>query len=62
MLLAGAHPFVVLAVCGAAFSCVYLALVWLLGVPTPQERGALRGKIEGALRLVWWRRASEPLV
>lgn len=62
MLLAGAHPFVVLAVCGAAFSCVYVALVWLLGVPTPQERGALRGKLEGALRLVWWRRASEPLV
>jgi hypothetical protein len=62
MFLAGARPFVVLAVCGVVFSCVYVALVWLLRIPTPEERGLVRGKVESALRLAWWRRAADPLV
>jgi O-antigen/teichoic acid export membrane protein len=58
----GARPFFVLAVCGTVFGCAYVALVWLLGVPTAEERETLRGKTAGALRLVWWRRASDPLL
>jgi O-antigen/teichoic acid export membrane protein len=62
LLASGARPFFVLALCGAVFGCAYVALVFLLGVPTARERGAVRGKLSGALRLVWWRRAADPLV
>jgi O-antigen/teichoic acid export membrane protein len=58
---AGARPFLVLAVCGVVFACAYAALVWLLRVPTDGERGAVRAKLEGARRLAWWRGAADPL-
>ena len=53
LLMAGSRPFAVLAVCGVVFGCAYLALVWLLRVPTAQEREAVRVKVESALRLAW---------
>ena len=58
----GARPFVVLTVCGAVFACAYLACVWLLKVPTTEEREAVRSKILSAQRRFWWRRAADPLV
>jgi O-antigen/teichoic acid export membrane protein len=62
LVMLGARPFFVLAVCGIVFACAYVALVWLLGVPTAEERETLRSKAAGALRLVWWWRAADPLV
>jgi O-antigen/teichoic acid export membrane protein len=62
LLMSGTRPFIVLAVCGVVFGCAYLALVWLLGVPTDKERALVRGKIESAQRLAWRRRAADPLV
>src|ERR1044072_4017389 len=62
LVVVGARPFFVLAVCGIVFGCAYVALVWLLGVPTAGERETVRGKVGGALRLVWWRRAADPLL
>jgi O-antigen/teichoic acid export membrane protein len=62
LLMAGARPFFVLAACGLVFGAAYVALVWLLRVPTAGEREALRAKAEGALRLIWWRRAADPVL
>lgn len=57
----GGQPFLVLVLCSIAFGCAYLAFMWLLAVPTTEEREALRNKIVGMQRLIWWRRAVEPL-
>lgn len=62
LLVVGARPFLMLAACGVVFGCAYLALVWLLGVPTPDEREALRGRLGVVQRFCWWRRAANPLV
>jgi O-antigen/teichoic acid export membrane protein len=40
--LGGVRPFFVLAACGAVFSAAYLAGVLLFGVPTREERAAVR--------------------
>ena len=56
----GERPLLVLVLCSLAFGCAYLALIWLLAVPTTEERGALRTKIVSMQWLIWWRRAAEP--
>jgi O-antigen/teichoic acid export membrane protein len=62
LLAAGGRPFFVLAACGLAFGAAYVALLWLLRVPTAQELGAVRGKLESAQRRFWWRRAADPVL
>jgi O-antigen/teichoic acid export membrane protein len=46
-LLAGAPPLVVLAGAGATLAVVYVPMVWILGVPTPDELAALRRRAAG---------------
>jgi O-antigen/teichoic acid export membrane protein len=59
LLVAGARPFYVLLACGVVFGCVYVALVFALGVPTAEERGMARGKLGAVQRLRWRRRAAD---
>lgn len=58
--LAGVKPFFVLAACGALFSLVYVAAILLLGVPTFEERDAVRRRF-ARVRHAFQRRAVEPL-
>ena len=57
---AGVAPFFVLAMCGALFALVYFAIVLLLGVPTFEERDAVRRQL-ARVRRTFQRRAVEPL-
>lgn len=43
-------PFVTLLSCAVVFGTTYLLAVWLLGVPTPDERGMIRTRISGSRR------------
>ena len=61
LLTTGQKPFVILAVCSIAFSCAYLAVVWLLGVPLAEERKAVRNRITRIQVLIWGERALDPL-
>ena len=61
MFAVGGQPFAVLVLCSTAFGCAYLTFMWLLEVPTTEERETLRNKIVGIQRLIWWRRAVEPV-
>lgn len=47
----GQRPFVILLVCGLTFGCLYPLLVWLVGVPTPEERALIRRAL---VRLTRW--------
>ncbi len=58
---AGQKPLMVLAICSVAFGCAYLAIMWLLAVPTAQEREALRNRI-ARMQLPIWRKRIEPQV
>ena len=63
LLVAGARPFYVLAVCGVVFACAYLSLLLALGVPTAAERATVRGKLGLARRRRFGRRrAADPLI
>jgi O-antigen/teichoic acid export membrane protein len=63
LFVAGARPFYVLAACGVVFGVAYLALLLALGVPTPEERELVRGKLGLLQRLrLLLRRAADPLV
>ncbi|MGZ5434841.1 MAG: lipopolysaccharide biosynthesis protein [Pyrinomonadaceae bacterium] len=57
----GQRPFVMLVVCGIAFAAFYLSFIWLLGVPSVEERRIIRTKLESLQRIVWSRRSLEPL-
>src|SRR5256884_348496 len=59
-LMFGQRPFAILAVCSVAFGCFYAAFIWLLGVPTNQEREIVRNRISRVQRLLWSRRVIEP--
>jgi O-antigen/teichoic acid export membrane protein len=58
---AGARPFVILAACGVSFGAVYLSSVWLLGVPTDEERASLRRRISRLQQRAGWKRAAQTL-
>ena len=58
--LAGVKPLFVLVICGGVCSLAYLAAVLLLGVPTLEERGAVRRQC-ARLRHLFQRRAVAPL-
>ena len=45
--LLGVKPLIRLIVCGAVFSGVYLAAVWLEGIPTADEKDLVRRKLAG---------------
>lgn len=38
----GQRPLIVLIICGLAFGCMYVTFVWLLGIPSQEERALLR--------------------
>ncbi|HEX6188762.1 MAG TPA: oligosaccharide flippase family protein [Pyrinomonadaceae bacterium] len=61
MFVMGQRPFVMLAVCGIAFAAFYLSFIWLLGVPSVEERRIIRTKLQSLQRIVWSRRSLEPL-
>jgi O-antigen/teichoic acid export membrane protein len=48
--LAGQRPLVVLVVCGIVFGCSYVMCVWLLGIPSAEEREAVRNKLVAVQR------------
>lgn len=61
--LSGQHPFVVLAVCGSVFVCVYALAIWLLRVVKPAERERLARTLSHLpRRLRTGRRAPQPVV
>jgi O-antigen/teichoic acid export membrane protein len=57
----GFRPFVVLAVCGIAFTVVYVGCIWVLGFTTIDEREFLRRHVLGLQRRVLWGNATDPL-
>ncbi len=57
----GLRPFVVLAVCGVAFASVYLICIWLLRVPTLDERAFVRQHLARVQRRLLLRGAMNPL-
>lgn len=58
----GQRPLIVLAVCGIVFGCSYVALVWLLGIPSAEERAAVRNKLSSVQRLIGGKGALEPSI
>ena len=56
----GARPLVVLAACAGVFGLVYLPAALLLGVVTPEERAAVRGRLWALQRYTPWRRVPDP--
>jgi O-antigen/teichoic acid export membrane protein len=59
--LAEARPLTAFLVCGAIFSLVYLAGVWLFGVLTLQERDTIHRQFIRVARAISSRRAPDPL-
>jgi glycosyltransferase involved in cell wall biosynthesis/O-antigen/teichoic acid export membrane protein len=57
----GQRPFIVLFVCGLAFGCFYISFLWLLGIPSVEEREAIRNKLGRVQSLFWPKRTFEPL-
>jgi SAM-dependent methyltransferase len=55
-----APPLVALTACGIVFSVVYVVVVLLLGVLTPEERGIIERRFANLPRLSW-RRTAVPL-
>ena len=58
----GQRPFIVLAVCGIVFGCSYVAFVWLLGIPSAEEREAVRSKLSSVQRSIGRKGALEPSI
>lgn len=54
-------PLYVLAISGTVFLIFYISAVLLLRIPTAGEREDLLRKIGGLERLMFWRRAAQPL-
>ena len=57
----GHRPFVMLVICGIAFGCFYVSFLWLLGMPSVEERQTIRNKLASVQRRIWSRRALAPL-
>jgi O-antigen/teichoic acid export membrane protein len=57
----GQRPFLLLVVCGVAFGCFYASFIWLLGVPSVEEREAIRSKFANVQRVILSKRTLEPL-
>ena len=57
----GQRPIVMLLTCAVAFGCFYASFMWLLGVPSLEERQAIRNKFANMHRLIRPSRALEPL-
>lgn len=53
LLLLGAKPLIILMACGAAFAIVYVGLIFLTGVPQPEEKDLIFGKLT-----LWFARGS----
>ena len=51
VVMVGQRPFLILVACGVTFGCLYPVLVWLVGVPTPEERELIRRTLG---RLTMW--------
>jgi O-antigen/teichoic acid export membrane protein len=60
MSVVGQRPFLVLVACGIVFACAYVAFIWLLGIPSAEEREAVRGKLATMQRLIGGKSALEP--
>ncbi len=60
MFAAGQRPFVVLIACGIVFTCSYFAFVWLLRIPSLEERDALRSKMATLRRVIGGKSVLEP--
>lgn len=58
-IVADRHPFAVLAICGAAFTAIYVALIFLLKVPTPDELHALRKGAERLRLPALWKKLAD---
>jgi O-antigen/teichoic acid export membrane protein len=53
----GAKPFFMLLICGLTFSFIYLLMIWLIGILTPEERSTIRLWLVRLQRLSQWNRA-----
>lgn len=60
MFVMGQRPFVMLAVCGIAFSCFYISFIWLLRIPSLEERDAIRSKLATLRRVFGGKSVLEP--
>jgi O-antigen/teichoic acid export membrane protein len=57
----GSRPFVVLVICSGVFAAVYVPAVWLLRIPTSDERERLRHPFERLQQLVYFRRSTNSI-
>lgn len=55
-------PLYVLAISGGVFVILYISAVLVMRIPTVDERDDFLRKIAGLERLMFWRRAAQPLV
>ena len=60
MFATGQRPFVVLVACGIVFTCSYVAFVYLLRIPSLEERVAVRSKMATLRRVFGGKSVLEP--
>jgi hypothetical protein len=53
MALAGFRPFVILITCGIVFSIAYVIAILLLGLPSIEERDAIRYRLRSIWQTLW---------